>query len=39
MWDALAIFERERWPIVEKIVAAANASSCWYERLAEKMKL
>jgi hypothetical protein len=24
---------------VEKIVSAANASSYWYERLAEKMKL
>jgi 2-polyprenyl-6-methoxyphenol hydroxylase-like FAD-dependent oxidoreductase len=32
-------FERERRPIVEKIVAAANASSYWYERIAEKMKL
>jgi len=36
---ALNIFERERRPIVEKIVAAANASSYWYERIAEKMKL
>jgi 2-polyprenyl-6-methoxyphenol hydroxylase-like FAD-dependent oxidoreductase len=36
---ALAAFERERRPIVEKIIAAANASSYWYERLAEKMKL
>ena len=36
---ALAVFERERRPIVEKIVAAANASSFWYERLAEKMQL
>jgi 2-polyprenyl-6-methoxyphenol hydroxylase-like FAD-dependent oxidoreductase len=36
---ALAAFERERRPVVEKIVAAANASSYWYERLAEKMKL
>lgn len=36
---ALAAFERERRPIVEKIVAAANASSYWYERLREKMKL
>ena len=36
---ALAAFERERWPIVEKITAAANASSYWYEDLAEKMKL
>jgi 2-polyprenyl-6-methoxyphenol hydroxylase-like FAD-dependent oxidoreductase len=36
---ALAAFERERRPIVEKIVTAANASSYWYERLGEKMKL
>ncbi|MGH7870824.1 MAG: FAD-dependent monooxygenase [Candidatus Binatia bacterium] len=36
---ALAAFERERRPVVEKIIAAANASSYWYERLAEKMKL
>jgi 2-polyprenyl-6-methoxyphenol hydroxylase-like FAD-dependent oxidoreductase len=36
---ALAAFERERRSIVEKIVAAANASSYWYERLREKMKL
>jgi 2-polyprenyl-6-methoxyphenol hydroxylase-like FAD-dependent oxidoreductase len=36
---ALARFERERRPVVEKIVAAANASSYWYERLPEKMKL
>jgi 2-polyprenyl-6-methoxyphenol hydroxylase-like FAD-dependent oxidoreductase len=36
---ALAAFERERRPIVEKIVAAAKASSYWYERLTEKIKL
>jgi 2-polyprenyl-6-methoxyphenol hydroxylase-like FAD-dependent oxidoreductase len=36
---ALNVFERERRPIVEKIVAAANASSYWYERISEKMKL
>ena len=36
---ALAAFERERRPIVQKIVAAANASSFWYERLSEKMRL
>jgi 2-polyprenyl-6-methoxyphenol hydroxylase-like FAD-dependent oxidoreductase len=36
---ALTEFERQRRPVVEKIVAAANASSYWYERLAEKMKL
>ncbi|MGE5218583.1 MAG: FAD-dependent monooxygenase [Chloroflexota bacterium] len=36
---ALANFESERRPIVEKIVVAANTSSYWYERLEEKMKL
>ena len=36
---ALNVYERERRPIVEKIVAAANASSYWYERISEKMKL
>jgi 2-polyprenyl-6-methoxyphenol hydroxylase-like FAD-dependent oxidoreductase len=36
---ALTEFERQRRPVVEKIIAAANASSYWYERLAEKMKL
>ena len=36
---ALAIFERERRPVVEKILSAANASSYWYERLAKKMQL
>ncbi|HEX2928571.1 MAG TPA: FAD-dependent monooxygenase, partial [Candidatus Binatia bacterium] len=36
---ALAAFERERRPIVEKIISAANASSYWYERLPEKMNL
>ena len=36
---ALDAFERERRPVVEKIIAAANASSYWYERLPEKMKL
>jgi|SRR5882672_496427 len=36
---ALELFERERRPIVEKILAAANASSYWYEKFPEKMKL
>jgi len=36
---ALAAFERERRPIVDKIISAANASSYWYERLPEKMTL
>lgn len=34
---ALAAFERERRPVVEKLVAAANQSSFWYERMADKM--
>jgi 2-polyprenyl-6-methoxyphenol hydroxylase-like FAD-dependent oxidoreductase len=37
--SALAVFGRERQPIVEKIISAANASSYWYERLPDKMKL
>jgi len=36
--QALAAFERERRPIVEKLLAAANASSYWYERFPEKMR-
>jgi benzoate-CoA ligase family protein len=36
---ALAEFERSRRPVVEKLVAAANQSSYWYERLADKMAL
>jgi 2-polyprenyl-6-methoxyphenol hydroxylase-like FAD-dependent oxidoreductase len=35
----LTAFERERRPIVEKLVAAANSSSYWYEGMAEKMAL
>jgi len=35
----VAAFERERRPVVEKLVAAANASSFWYERMADKMAL
>lgn len=35
----LAAFERERRPVVEKLVSAANASSFWYERMADKMIL
>jgi 2-polyprenyl-6-methoxyphenol hydroxylase-like FAD-dependent oxidoreductase len=37
--QALAQFERQRRPVVEKLVAAANLSSYWYERLSEKMAL
>jgi 2-polyprenyl-6-methoxyphenol hydroxylase-like FAD-dependent oxidoreductase len=36
---ALQSFERERRPIVEKILAAANASSYWYEKFPERMEL
>ena len=36
--NALAAFERERRPVVEKLVAAANASSFWYESMADKMR-
>jgi len=35
---ALAAFERDRRPVVEKLVAAANQSSFWYERMADKMQ-
>jgi benzoate-CoA ligase family protein len=36
---ALAGFEKLRRPVVEKLVAAANLSSYWYERLEDKMSL
>ena len=32
-------FERERRPVVDKLVAAANSSSYWYERMADKISL
>ena len=35
----LSAFEAERRPIVEKLVAAADASGAWYERFAEHMQL
>jgi 2-polyprenyl-6-methoxyphenol hydroxylase-like FAD-dependent oxidoreductase len=35
---ALAAFERERRPVVEKLFAAANASSYWYEKFPQKMR-
>ena len=35
----LGTFERERRPVVDKLVAAANSSSFWYERMADKMSL
>jgi 2-polyprenyl-6-methoxyphenol hydroxylase-like FAD-dependent oxidoreductase len=36
---ALAAFERARRPVVEKLHAAANRSSYWYEKFPEKMAL
>jgi 2-polyprenyl-6-methoxyphenol hydroxylase-like FAD-dependent oxidoreductase len=35
---ALKSFETQRRPVVEKIVAAANRSSYWYETFPERMK-
>jgi len=37
--QALAAFEAARRPIVEKLVAAADASAGWYENFAEHMQL
>jgi len=37
--EALAGFEAARRPIVEKLVAAADASGAWYDRFPEHMKL
>ena len=37
--EGLASFEAARRPIVEKLVAAADASGQWYERFAEHMRL
>ena len=37
--NALKNFEAARRPIVEKLVAAADASGAWYDRFAEHMKL
>lgn len=37
--DALFAYERERLPIAEKIVTAANSSAAWYDRFAAKMTL
>ena len=36
---ALQAFEAVRRPVLEKLVAAANASGAWYERFAEHMAL
>ena len=35
---ALAAFERERRPVVEKLYAAASASSYWYEQFPARMR-
>lgn len=37
--DALQSYERERLPIAEKIVTAANSSAAWYDRFATRMTL
>jgi len=37
--DALTAFEAARRPIVDKLVAAADASGAWYDRFPEHMKL
>jgi 2-polyprenyl-6-methoxyphenol hydroxylase-like FAD-dependent oxidoreductase len=37
--EALAAFEAQRRPIVEKLVAAADASADWYEHFPEHMRL
>ena len=37
--EALAAFEAARRPIVEKLVAAADASGAWYDRFPEHMQL
>jgi 2-polyprenyl-6-methoxyphenol hydroxylase-like FAD-dependent oxidoreductase len=37
--DALAAFEAARRPIVEKLLAAADASGAWYDRFPEHMQL
>jgi 2-polyprenyl-6-methoxyphenol hydroxylase-like FAD-dependent oxidoreductase len=37
--DSLAAFEAARRPIVDKLVAAADASAAWYEGFAEHLRL
>jgi 2-polyprenyl-6-methoxyphenol hydroxylase-like FAD-dependent oxidoreductase len=37
--ELVAAFERDRRPVVDKLVAAATSSSYWYERMAAKMTL
>jgi len=36
---ALAAYERERRPVLEKLVAGANGSATWYEQFADHMRL
>jgi len=36
---ALAAYERERRPVLEKLVAGANGSATWYEQFARHMQL
>lgn len=36
---AFAAYEAERKPVLEKLVAAANASAAWYESFGEHMRL
>jgi 2-polyprenyl-6-methoxyphenol hydroxylase-like FAD-dependent oxidoreductase len=36
---ALARYERERKPVVQKLVTAARTSAAWYEHFPEHMKL
>jgi 2-polyprenyl-6-methoxyphenol hydroxylase-like FAD-dependent oxidoreductase len=37
--QSLAAYEQARRPVVEKLIAAANASAEWYEHFAEHMRL
>jgi len=36
---ALSAYERARRPVLEKLVAGANASADWYEHFADHMRL
>ena len=36
---ALEAYQAKRQPIVEKLIAAANASAAWYEQFASHMDL
>lgn len=37
--SALSAYERARRPVLEKLVAGANASAAWYEHFADHMRL